>query len=736
MKIGPGFPGLNTEVDPEVHNSAVESSSADRSKGDLRGLCGSSTVATDGTGNIRSLTWHKKMGGGATRLAVSGTTLYADGVAVTDTAHAAFNFAGTGHVPNFSQDFATFFTEGVSSNAPAMYDERDGHARRLTLPAAPVITSAAVVALTANVIHALAKSSLTGTEATNIGGDASFTVVGTWDSHGWMNNDFGTYVPRVNSGASKAVGDGFYTTFTAADWSNASEVTFQVVSTGEDRTGTFLGFAFGESTWNENIIPFAIESADTINTITIDISNVPTASRNAVTKAGFIVVNAESDFVVSFKELKFQAGTTGERDYVATVRLTDANGLVLRSLESAKVNTDGGTTGSKITLTLTSNVPAGHVGEIWRRDVGMGSYHYVGSIAAGAATYDDVTLDVSTNEVLREGRCAVPTQATAIALHADRLTLYKDGYLWLSCANRYGDWYDATPEELFDLGNVIGDSDGIRIPVDGNVRGIVPFGVTTSDAYALGTLVMSETDDYLLTGLTPMTFSLGFSRPGGLAGPKAWCKDKGGRVIKMDPEGDIVGVWAQQGRFQQTVLSGEIQTDLREEANKSDVVLAYDPYHDKVFVFASKVYVYDLGSRTWDTVEWTGTVLSGATAPGANGGYAAVGLAAGVVKRVVDPDEDELDATYRTYRFRAPGVSTLHAVGLLTEHTGPVTATVRGYKVDSAGVLQTTVSGPHTVRSGVSRPLSVWGDSVDVEFDVPGGSALKTAILTMAPRRK
>jgi hypothetical protein len=69
------------------------------------------------------------------------------------------------------------------------------------------------------------------------------------------------------------------------------------------RTGTYLQFGMGETAWNNNTWDVTINSADTWEEKTIDISGIPDVNKDAIRYLGFIVTNADTAFTMKFDNI-------------------------------------------------------------------------------------------------------------------------------------------------------------------------------------------------------------------------------------------------------------------------------------------------------------------------------------------------------------------------------------------------------------------------------------------------
>jgi hypothetical protein len=90
-------------------------------------------------------------------------------------------------------------------------------------------------------------------------------------------------------------------TVSATDLSGYSTITYWVRS---DRTGSFMRFQFGESSSSEQTNTITINSANTWEQKTWDISGISASARDAVTKYAFYVTDASADFDFYFDDIQ------------------------------------------------------------------------------------------------------------------------------------------------------------------------------------------------------------------------------------------------------------------------------------------------------------------------------------------------------------------------------------------------------------------------------------------------
>jgi len=85
------------------------------------------------------------------------------------------------------------------------------------------------------------------------------------------------------------------------DLSGNSTVNFWIKSS---RTGTYLQFGMGETAWNNNTTNVTINSANTWEEKTWDISGISDANKDAIRYLGFKTTNADSNFTMKFDDIK------------------------------------------------------------------------------------------------------------------------------------------------------------------------------------------------------------------------------------------------------------------------------------------------------------------------------------------------------------------------------------------------------------------------------------------------
>jgi hypothetical protein len=87
------------------------------------------------------------------------------------------------------------------------------------------------------------------------------------------------------------------------DLLDINEIKFDIRS---NRTGTYMQFGFGESSWNStNVSDITVSSANTWETKTIDISGISNSDKDAVRYLGFKVTNADSDFTMYIDNITY-----------------------------------------------------------------------------------------------------------------------------------------------------------------------------------------------------------------------------------------------------------------------------------------------------------------------------------------------------------------------------------------------------------------------------------------------
>jgi len=482
------------------------------------------------------------------------------------------------------------------------------------------------------------------------------------------------------------------------DWSAVVRMKFDAKA---NKVGSYMAFAFGtaaidtgETDWSGTTIPFVLTAGE--NSVTLPMSGVSEGSRDSVMWYG-MYCTAEEAFVIHFQELTYNEGTTGKRDYVRTRSLIIGDGedweTEFLSPESAVLeDVDAGSVGAEIVLDFgTDDVPTGYVDKIWRRDKEVTTrYHYVGDAVAGSTSYTDSIYDISANPYLVTGRTAVPTGGTCIGTYNDRTVLYKRPWIYISDKQDPTTFINVTPQEVSDLLDIdmVTDLNGLKLPVGdiGNIVAMARFGLTTTQQYGSGLLMMTDAGwDCILQGDSPRIgqaenpFNMAHRHPGGICGPYAWCHDGDGRIVKIDPNGDIYAV---DSRLQYELLSGPIQKVLQSASSRSSWVLTYDGLNGLITAFCGEAgnYVFDGKSRA---ITEHGTLFEPtcwAYKPTADGGNAMIGGATGQVYRLYDPDADTETVTYISplyTRTNAKGLMSENAVqSILAEFTGDWTWTV------------------------------------------------------------
>lgn len=297
------------------------------------------------------------------------------------------------------------------------YDERDGRVYDLILPPRPQTfpdMSAAVIP--DSVMLDLTPAS--GAVGTDVGATANWTVrnYGTADPGGFKLADWEVDSmmggPTLHIDTDTVTTDDYlyYTFGTPQDLSSVNEISFAIRSTGEDLTGTILYFCMGETDYDEIVLPVTVERADTVQTISLDLTGQLTSTRNAITKMGFKAAVA-SEFVVWIGDIYAGHGITGEKRYkIRDVRIQGWQSPVntelrLPSPEAPPPYADdevinAGTVGSVVTLTRASLPPGLAEWEIWRTDDGVtGKYHYVGKVGEDHDRWQPETVHTSGDTV-------------------------------------------------------------------------------------------------------------------------------------------------------------------------------------------------------------------------------------------------------------------------------------------------------------------------------------------------
>lgn len=279
-------------------------------------------------------------------------------------------------------------------------------------------------------------------------------------------------------------------------------------------------------------------------------------------------------------------------------------------------------------------------------------------------SYADVSDDITDRPKLVQGRVHPPEPATAIGSYDDRLVLFAPaptdpdksahaGCLWLSGAGSFADWHDFGPDAWTSLlaSGLIDASSGCRLPMGeaGEVTSLLPLGAWTGAAYTGPLLVSTKGGWFIaLQGSAPVLgeggFSLGHRRRGGCIDSFAACRDGGGLVYAVTPNGDVVSV---DRELTVRVLSEAMEPVFRglSRTHAGRWILGYEPSQARLLLHVGASYLLDLKAGGWDTLRASdyGTPTCAATRPGP-GGYLAVGLGPfaairkGHVLRLLDPN--------------------------------------------------------------------------------------------------
>lgn len=660
---------MDTRSSPDATGGALNIVGLRRDAGRLRAIEAPSRLATDGTGDTRAIFYHRRGDTlPAIRLTVAGTKLYADGGEQKMWDGTTLSLSSTGSVTMDQGGNRTLILDGGAASPAYLFDETltaPNRVAALTIPATPGGMTAAVAELASSRLD-------TGT------GSLTATSTGALDV-AWTVDDPSTFPAKYDNGGfptptmwfdtSGVSPDGTRVTYhmpASEDWSGYNTLTLTARSTGnEHATGYLMDLIFSEDGISWQRLPLVFSSSGDVLNLPLSLANIPTEAKDAVNYWGFERIST-GEFVVAVQKLSFTAGTTGPREYVRTRHRTvgsGANILDLASIEGpldangeATVSADAGTVGAQVTLTFTDGaVPAGYTDKLWRRDTGnvaAAMFHYLGDAAAGATTFVDTTFDVSEAVTLKQGRAAPIAGATCGAFSRSRLHLYKAGKDHISAVGQPVTFSDAGPEdvpEMLQLG-AIGPGDALTINIGeiGNVLAMVKFGIDLADEYTSSLLLMTADGvDALFQGDTPDTMNIHRQQPGGICGPQAWCHDKHGNVVSVDPDGDVI-VRDRGLNTPEHPLSWPIQDDLRNAGGRGAWVMARDGLYNRLVLFADRPRVFD--GDGWSTLDpaTVGTVTCGATAPTSDGGQAVVGGLAGSVMRLFDPAADRAAGVYET----------------------------------------------------------------------------------------
>ena len=755
ISIGPKFKGLELELDPGATPGATVATDCRITPDGIRRMDPPNYLSNVATA-VRGMSFHTKADGTKVLLAATATELFASVEATnyaTPTAvlaaetGLAFTLTSSTSPVLFQQDgYFTYFVDSGSATAPVyVYDERDNMVRSLVLPSAPTGITASVEEMDSKIISTLAgvhDEDIYDPEGSAIVGDAkvddaivagNFEVVGTWDSAHYSNTPWGPantrskwnlahtswaatriHIPwttgyaKLNSGSSTKAGDGFYYNESdAQDWTGA-RITFDVWSgSGDDLTGSFMGFSFGKDAWDEHIIPFSIAEAKTTNHITLDLSSY--ADSDALSEVrywGFVVMDATNAFVVSFKNLQKQEGTIGPRKYLCTDTLTVGTGDAEMDLTSPEgpgtpVEADAGEIGAQVVLTGT--VPTGYTRKVWRWDTETaGGYHYVGEWTG--ATFTDTELDVSLNPTLQQGRVQCPVGAHSVGVHRGRLAVGYGNYVWLA---RMGDpttWIDMGPEEWLTYEsaglNPATAADGLKLPVAdiGRVTAMAQLGLATGADFRQDTVLFGDAGMLaVLTGDEP-PFAIAHKSTGGIAGPNAWCRLPDGLAF-VDPQGDV-NVLTRSLEVKK--ISGPLDAVLHGLGNRSTWLLGYDPNTFTIALWAdTRRFAFDLQEKCWTELgdAWSGATAC-ATVGAGEGAWLALAGASGGLYRAFDPDHEPVPWTPKM--AMALGVSVAPGNGYWYECTrvlsGVASNAEPDWPVTAWGTIQDGNGGDWTYR--------------------------------------
>ena len=179
------------------------------------------------------------------------------------------------------------------------------------------------------------------------------------------------------------------------DLSGHSSVTFWVKST---RTGTYLQFGMGESAWNDNTTNVTINSANTWEQKTWDISGISAGAKDAIRYLGFKVTNADTDFTMKFDDIKIVNLSPTAPTSLLTEGQTNPTGVTDTTPEfSAIFNDDSGDIANKYRIQVDD--ASGFGSTIWdsgasgtamsncNQGARCQDISYAGSVLAGNTTY-------------------------------------------------------------------------------------------------------------------------------------------------------------------------------------------------------------------------------------------------------------------------------------------------------------------------------------------------------------
>lgn len=167
--------------------------------------------------------------------------------------------------------------------------------------------------------------------------DTSGSTITVTAGNGAGGGSAGSNGVSSNSQASNTSNDDtIITTKSTTDLSQQGSITFYVRST---RAGSLVTFGFGESAISEQSTTVTVNASDTWEQKSWDISGISTSARDAVTKFGFTVTNATTDFDFWFDDIQSNPSSySGDAPTIASASKTlGASNLLLNSQGSGIV---------------------------------------------------------------------------------------------------------------------------------------------------------------------------------------------------------------------------------------------------------------------------------------------------------------------------------------------------------------------------------------------------------------
>jgi hypothetical protein len=122
------------------------------------------------------------------------------------------------------------------------------------------------------------------------------------------------------------------------------------------RTGTYLQFGMGETAWDNNTTNVTINSANTWEEKTWDISGISNSNKDAIRYLGFKVTNADTDFTMKFDDIKVVNLSPTAPTSLLTEEQTNPSGVTDTTPEfSAVYNDDADDVANKYRIQVDDN---------------------------------------------------------------------------------------------------------------------------------------------------------------------------------------------------------------------------------------------------------------------------------------------------------------------------------------------------------------------------------------------